>query len=303
MLVCKGGYFFMYMINKVFLITAFIIFISVLSTAIVTASTAGGVYNFSSDNQTLQSYYMVNSTKLTGGWPFLENDQYNTLGVDVIGADYNPIGWELSIEATDLSSSRIKGSPDKTYAIKSQSISDIGDGGDFTTTTSGSNSFEWSWPRGGTSSQDMMVHPQNILLTATVNATAENMPFPLNSTALNESMNGGTGAKISSAPDGRLTSWYWSYSFWPWGSISDCAASIEWLKILDFGSRSQFDVVGDTQWGLFDQSESMIHIKVTLPPDPKGMNTSELNAYHITAWTLNNSNVGYSINDLNIEMS
>ena len=84
---------------------ALIVFTLIFITPTVTASTAGGVYSRTIDNVTLQSHYLVNSTKITGGWPFFKNDEYNTLGVDIIEADYNPWGWELNIEAADLSSS------------------------------------------------------------------------------------------------------------------------------------------------------------------------------------------------------
>jgi len=78
---------------------------------------------------------------------------------------------------------------------------------------------------------------------------------------------------------------------------------VNWMKIVGFGSTAEFDVTGTTQWGLFDQSESRVHMNVTVPPDPRGMNMSELKAYNITAWGLDGSIVGYSANDLDVESS
>lgn len=305
---------------------------SIDSIAIV--NTTYGTFN---ETNSTNNHYFINVTKTSGGWPYLKNDVYNTLGVMVRGCSWTGGEWDVNCEAVDLSSSRDNDSSANSNAIRSQTLILS----ESSTDTRWSIWQSWggggitigSWPHGyiknytsGRNATDL----NGQMTQVTVSAASNGIPYPLSASDLKNNLTGGADSRDQVSMDiwerqkmgEKIVGWDWNYADGPWDYKSDSAAVAVWNCRIPYGGTLEYDVIDYTYWGLFDSSRSTVHVKITVPPDPIHMNRSEMKANGITAWVLNDTFissatgnqmnitylpsepqiVGYSVDNVSVEM-
>jgi len=276
---------------------------------------------------TKTDFIWINTTKTTGGWPFLKNDVYNTMGLKLIKTGYNDSGefvniagiegfkeWHMFFTLTSIASSRVKNTNESSSSITSQSLTvecpNLNSFNDYNLNVAGikgicSNAYQ-SWP-GNSSPPNYSGWP--------------NEDYSLYSAVITD-MNKSTNFSISPSQYANLQTenWY-SNNLWNTGQpnivlmikfpysnnqhrgVSDCGYTYHIDYFMSPGSTHEFNLITNTNWGLDDTSQAILHVNITAPPDPSGMSDSELEKYGIrTEYNRNGDILQYGIDPTNISI-
>ncbi len=257
----------------------------------------------------------VNTTKTTGGWPLLKNDVYNTMGLELLTYKGNKSGfyvsdnytdsvvgagkWRIFFAVTSIASSRVKDTNKKTDSIKSQTLTlafpkvktfkDINPDVVGVTGLS-SDAFE-SWPCKDPSPVNSISSDGDLnwsaLYPEVISEMDNHTNFALLPSEFAKSQGGDmwishrTGREMQQHL-GTILIIDFPYSQDQDGNLSDCGYTYHIDYKMSAGKTQEFDVITNTDWGLFETSQVSMHIKITAPPSPMGMSKSELNKYGIT---------------------
>lgn len=263
--------------------------------------------NFTMDNHNMNGMrtIWINITKTTGGWPLFKNDIYNAMGLELLIENGNQSGfygaqpyvyaegkWRIQFVMTSIASSRVKNIDKESYSIKSQRLTVIFPKvktNNLSLDIAGiqgieSDAFE-SWPCTYPAHRTWSLNG-SALYPSVINEMDKYTRFSLSPNEFDQSQGSG--------------SWHWGenivymnnhpeitervvfpYSQSLGGNLSDCGYTYHINDRMPPGVTQEFDIITETNWGLFETSQVSLHVKITAPPDPIGMSKSELEKYGI----------------------
>lgn len=280
----------------------------------------------------------INITKTSGGWPFLKNDIYNTMGLELENVYENQTGyfipsslagpapyadrWRFSFVVTSIASSRLENTNTSSNSIKSQQITvrfpDVKTLKDLNPDIVGIQGIEsdayQSWP----STHTWSYYPSAIrtwdmnrstLYTNVIKEMDEYTNFPLSPFEFYQQQGPNMWRGYTPSSDRQQNvsiteqtaiQYYHGWS----GNLSDCGYIYHIDYIMSPGTTQKFDIITNTDWGLYDTSQVILHVNITAPPTPTSMSESELNKYGIIKHSTNYGGWYYiDANNVSIEVS
>ncbi len=257
------------------------------------------------------THIWTNTTKTTGGWPLLKNDIYNTMGLalnphtgNYTASFYDGPGdipysgkWTMSFILASIAGARIKDTDKRSNSINSQILKVIFpkviNYSYFGTDTVGITTLSTldldSWPCIQPVSEDLRDGDYNFtdLFSSVIHEINNDtlVKFPLSSSEFAQSRGRDIWSRtyVKNHPE-ILEIVNFPYVQKLNNNISDCGYTYFIGYEMAPGSTHEFDIITDTDWGLFDSSQVSLHVKITAPINPSGMPDSELAKYGIRTY-------------------